>query len=60
MLRHGGSVDITERVIGGQLIWPEEKANFQGKVVPTGQTNRAETVAWGADSVRDSFIDGLV
>ena len=53
-------MDTAESVIGGQLTWPEEKANFQGKVVSTGQTNRAETVAWGADSVRDSFIDGLV
>ena len=46
--------------MGGRLICPEENADVQGKVVPGGQTDRAETVAWGADSVRGAFFDGLL
>ena len=39
---------------------PEEQADFRSKIVPTAKTGRAETMAWGADRLRDSFVDGLV
>ena len=53
-------MNVIEKCNGWTAGRPEEQADSRSKTVPTGQTGRAETMAWGADRVRDSFVDGLV